>query len=234
MVSVNIYIDDLEERISVARKLIDVTHKNYDSRVEVLNIDSENNPDLDISREARGLVFVLLYASYENLLKTLTRGLLEQANQFAVQFGELKPVFRSFALFSSIQSLRDTSKNSLFEKALPDFISKSSSELTDWEININAFPSNGDSFRFSQITLWCRLFEIENPGKILKRAGQRVDTVVRNRNKIAHGETTPEQVGRDYSEADIRKLIDDWREAWLDFLNEVSRVSASKNYFLMS
>ncbi|WP_178388223.1 MAE_28990/MAE_18760 family HEPN-like nuclease [Actinomyces naeslundii] len=225
MLSVKVYIDDLEERISVAEKLIDVTHKNSNA--------GESDPDLDISREARGLVFVLLYASYENLLKTLTKGLLEYVNQFDVRFGELKPVFRSLALFPAAQSLRDVPEKLLLQKALPEFIDKSSSELTDWVIDINTFPSNGDSFRFSQIELWCRLFKVEDPGKILKRAGQHVNMVVKNRNAIAHGQMTPEQVGRSYSEDEVRGLIDDWRRAWLDFLDEVSRVSTSSDYFLL-
>ena len=62
--------------------------------------------------------------------------------------------------------------------------------------------------RCSQVYLFCDLFELGDPGLILKEIWDRLDTVVVERNDIAHGKATPEEVGRAYSSADVRSLVE--------------------------
>ena len=80
------------------------------------------------------------------------------------------------------------------------------------------FPKDGSQFRMSQLeTLWS-LFGLPAPvlpvGRLIGRVGEMID----NRNRIAHGEDTAEDVGRRYTIAEIRDRVDD-TEALCSHLN---------------
>jgi len=65
----------------------------------------------------------------------------------------------------------------------------------------------------------------------LHRTWATIDSVVSERNGVAHGRKTPEDVGRGYTEKEVRKLIDDWKDDWLDFLGEVEKLAQSRDFF---
>ncbi|MGB3685854.1 MAG: hypothetical protein WA991_08545 [Ornithinimicrobium sp.] len=83
----------------------------------------------------------------------------------------------------------------------------------------------------TQIQLWCDLFVLPHPQRLLHRTWQRIDTVVSERNAIAHGRLTPEAVGRGYTEQEIRALVDDWHQDWTDFLREVEVRASTRDFF---
>jgi hypothetical protein len=85
--------------------------------------------------------------------------------------------------------------------------------------------------RSSQIVLWCKVFDLPHPASILRRTWTAVDTIVVQRNEIAHGGQTADLVGRNYSEAEIRQLISDWRDDWLDFLNIVEQKGSTRDFY---
>jgi hypothetical protein len=184
-----------------------------------------------ISREARGLVLVLLFAAYENLLTTLTRTLLEAALKMRVGNRRLKPGFRAIALASAAQSLKDLSDKKLFSHGLPRIVETADPGGRVCTIDPACFPSDGSFMKRSQVILWCEVFGINNPGSILYRTWSIFDTVVANRNGISHGRLTADQVGRQYSEGEIRKLVSDWREDWLDFLQVVETSASNRDFF---
>ncbi|CAL8978628.1 hypothetical protein CELL_02916 [Cellulomonas sp. T2.31MG-18] len=216
MISVQIHVADLDERIATAMRLIDATH-----------------PDLGsgVSREARGLAVLLLFASYENLLTGLTRTLLEGAVRCGVSNRRLRPGFRMFAIDSAVQSLRNVSEKKVFVSALPDLIRAAGASDRPGSINTNGFPNDGSYFRRSQIVVWCRTFGVPNPEVSLSKIWPQIDSVVNDRNGIAHGRLTPEAVGRNYTELEIRSLISDWRDAWTGFLARVEGLAATRDFF---
>lgn len=217
MINVQFHLDELDDRISAILKLIDATHP-----------DSSSS---GVSRETRGLAIVLLYASYENLLTGLTRTLLEAASRCRVSNKRLRPGFRLFTVDSSVRSLRDVSERKVYASALPQLIAQASSGSVPSTINTNAFPYDGSFFKRSQISLWCSTFEIPNPISLLANIWGEIDTIVADRNGIAHGRLTPDEVGRRYTETDIRTLISDWRSDWSSFLVEVQRLASSRDFF---
>lgn len=218
MISVKVHKDDLDERIAAVTRLIDATH-----------LDASASSG--VSRETRGIAVLLLFAAYENLLTGLTRTLLEGAVRCGVSARRLRPGFRMFALGGAARSLRDVSDKKIFVSALPELIQAAGSSSRPATINTSGFPSDGSYFRRSQIQVWCRTFGVPDPEMTLVQIWQRIDSIVTDRNGIAHGRLTPDAVGRNYTEADIRSLIVDWHQSWTDFLSQVESLASCRDFF---
>ncbi len=215
---------DLQDRIDSATRLIDATHQT--SAAPAAGVAA--NP---ISREARGLVIVLLFAAYENLLRSTTRTLLEAAIRLRVGNRRLRPGLRTFALFSSVQSVRSISEKRLYSDGLPKLILAADPGGRICTIDSDRFPTDGSFMRSSQIVLWCKVFDLPHPASILRRTWTSVDTIVVQRNEIAHGGQTADLVGRNYSEAEIRQLISDWQDDWLNFLDIVEQNGSTRDFY---
>lgn len=218
MITVQLHSDALSERIDVANRLIDETHP----------VGGATGP---ISREARGLAVVLLFAAYENLLTSLTRTLLEGEIRCHVGNGRLRPGFRAFALEAAAKSVRDVSEKKLYSSALPSLVDVAAPGGRRCTLDPSSFPSDGSFMKRSQIQLWCRTFDIPHPARLLHRTWPVIDTVVSERNGVAHGRLTPEDVGRGYSEADMRGLIVNWHDDWKDFLLDVAARAQTRDFY---
>jgi hypothetical protein len=217
VVSLATHQTELDDNVAVAVSLIDETH--LAGRLSV------------ISREARGLAIVLLFAAYENLLKTLTRTLLETAASLRVGNRRLQPGFRAFALAAAVDSVRNISPRKMYVKALPELVRIADPGGRVCTINTSAFPDDGSFMRQSQIKVWCATFNVPAPNRILSRIWTDIDTVVARRNAIAHGKRTPGDVGREYTEAEIRSLIDRWRDDWTNFISTVETLATQRDFF---
>lgn len=213
------YESDLIRRLDCIRRILEATHP------------STLPPTLDISREARGLIILLLFASYESLLTSLCRGLLDFVATLQVGNAHLKKGLRIFASYSLLQSMRDSSESKIWKETgwrLVDTLSASTST-----INSNLFPSDGSYMKSSQVVVFCELFDLGDPARILKEVWSRLDAIVTERNSIAHGKLTPEEVGRNYSRDDIERLITLWQNRWIEFIRHVSTCASSNNFFTM-
>jgi hypothetical protein len=224
MISLQSQKVELQDRIDSATRLIDATH----SASAPASVGVTASP---ISREARGLVIVLLFAAYENLLRSATRSLLEAAVSLRVGNRRLQPGFRAFALYTSAQSVRDISEKRLYSDGLPKLVLAADPGGRTCTIDPNSFPTDGSFMRSSQIALWCKVFALPHPASILRRTWAAVDTIVVQRNGIAHGGLTADLVGRDYTESEIRQLISDWQDDWLDFLDVVEQKGSTRDFY---
>lgn len=223
MINIQLHINDLNERLDSAVRIIDETHPRPNASAP-LSVGP-------ISREARGLTIVLVFASYENLLFSLTRTLLEAATNLHVSNRRLRPGFRAIALVGSVKSVKDSSDKKLFSHGLPRLVGIANQGGRSCTIDTNTFPNDGSFMKTSQIVVWCNLFDIPNPQLILHRTWSVIDTVVSERNGVAHGRLTADQVGRGYSEGEIRQLIENWRMDWTDFLQLVGARASTRDFF---
>jgi len=223
MISVQVHETALQERIDSVIRLIDETHP----------APRPAQPSLPgpISREARGLAIVLLFAAYEHLLTSLTRSLLETAIRLRVSNRRLRPGFRAFAFAGTARSIKDLSEKKLYSHGLPRLVLDADPGGRICTIDPNSFPSDGSFMKTSQITVWCNLFDIPSPHLLLHRTWNTIDAVVSERNGVAHGRLTADEVGRRYTEPELRQLIDDWRDDWLDFLKAVGQRAASRDFY---
>jgi RiboL-PSP-HEPN len=221
MISVTRHIAELNDRMDAAILLMDETH----------SAPSTGRLPGPAAREARGLVIVTLFAAYENLLRSLTRTLLEGAIRCGVSTKRLQPGIMTFALIDSTTAARDRSSKRLYSDSLPAIINAFHADRRSSSIDSNAFPDDGTFMKSTQVQLWCRLFGIAPPASILRRIWASLDAVVAQRNEVAHGARTASEVGRRYTEAEMRDLIDDWRHDWTAFLSLVGIRASTRDFF---
>ncbi|MEU2073961.1 MAE_28990/MAE_18760 family HEPN-like nuclease [Streptomyces sp. NPDC013489] len=212
---------DFRQRIAVVRKLLDATDTSPGAAGSASLID--------ISREARGLSIVLLYAAYENLLKGISRTLLECAVQLNLGNRRLKPNFQLFAVHSRLRALTDVPANQIWKGAGRGVIDALLDKTCS--INANIFPTDGSHMKTPQVATLCEVYGLNHPGPILREVWGRIDTVVTERNSIAHGQRTPEEVGRAYSIAELRNLVDIWERRWCEFLADVEGMASTRDFY---
>lgn len=213
------YRDEFNLRIQTIERILDVADPSAAPTLK-----------LNVSREARGLAILLLFASYENLMTSLCRGLLEKAISLRVGNRRLKSGFKQFAVHHIFKSISESSESKIWRESgrkIIDCIFESKS----CSVDSNLFPIDGSFMKRSQVKLFCEIFELGDPGPILMEIWSRLDTIVVERNNIAHGQMTPEQIGRAYSHADIRKLVTDWKVRWIDFINHVEKTASSRDFY---
>lgn len=206
---------EFTRRIGSVRTLVDSAHPN-----------GERSP---ISRDARGLAVLLLYAAYENLLTSLSRSLIEVANQLRVGNRRLRPGLKVLAAYSHLQSLSDKPATRIWKTAFSVVNLVSDSRLCN--VPPETFPNDGTNFRRSQVGTFCQVFGLGDPAPVLKGAWERLDTIVSERNKIAHGLLSADEVGRTYSLTETRSLVDLWETSWLDFIAWVERSASTRDFF---
>jgi len=186
--------------------------------------------DGSIGREVRGLVIVLMYASYEKLMQDICRGLLEAAKRLRVGNKRLRPGFRLFSIHGYLASISDQNKaDSLAKTGLKLLLE--ASKARECTINPSVFPSDGTFMKRSQVAFICDLFGLGDPGRLLREIWERLDGIVAARNAIAHGSSTPEEVGRRYTPQEMRDLVGIWEERWLSFIDNVTAKANNRDFF---
>ncbi|WP_148360246.1 HEPN domain-containing protein [Acidisphaera rubrifaciens] len=225
MFDVQNYLTEFQRRITSIRRLLNA--------VDPIDVDRSNPaPELtEVSREVRGLAILLLFASYENLLKSLCRGLLERAARLRVGNQRYKIGIRQFAVHKMFQSIVESPNKNTIWITRSDILACASSKSL-CTIDANIFPSDGSFMKRSQVRLIFKIFDLGDPASILKEVWERLDTIVTQRNDIAHGNQTPDEVGRNYTSAEIRILVDKWEEKWLDVINHVRDCASERSFYV--
>ncbi len=219
MFEVEIYLSELSRRIDTIRRIVNAAHP-------------QPPAFSDISREARGVAVLLLFASYENLLTGVCRGLLETAAKLRVGNRRLKTGLRLFAVFGGLQAIASASKVKIWKEGTK--LLEQAALSTTCTVNANLFPEDGSFMKASQVRLFCDLFGLGDPALILQEVWGRLDTIVTQRNSIAHGKHTPEEVGRNYTLSELHDLIDLWEKRWSDFVNHVGQQASARDFFRSS
>lgn len=220
MLSCSTHRDDLRARIASVRTLLDATHQ----------AQPAGNAELNISREARGLAIVLLFAAYENLLTTLARSILDVASRLRVGNRRLKPGLKLIAAYSGLQGLMNSNESAIWKGKGLQLVSLLD-DRKKCTISTNVFPRDGSFMKASQVRAFCTVFGLADPAPILKEVLDKIDTVVSERNRIAHGSETADQIGRQYSIADIQLLVTQWETRWIEFLNWTEAAAASRDFY---
>jgi len=212
---------ELAERLQVVTSILDATHA--DSL-------ADDGPRKDISREARGLCIVLLYAAYENLLVSLCRSILETTIDLGIENKRLKPSLQVFAIYSRLQAVTSAKPTHIWNR-LGSEVVELLTHSTACTISADIFPDDGSHMRRSQVATFCRVFGLTDPGPILREAWERIDSIVSERNGVAHGRLKPGEVGRNYSVQELRQLTEVWLARWTDFLDWVESATSKPGFF---
>lgn len=201
-------------------------------RVDVIrNILSETR-NTAVARETRGMAIVLLYACYERLLKSLVRVVLEDAKGFVQSNHKLSTKFKVFCVHDKLQGLVDASHHrEIWTKDRGIALLNALDDRTACTLSPNVFPDSGDHMKSGQVLKVCSTLELGNPAPVLKEVWSRLDTVVVERNKVAHGAETPDSIGRRYSDLDILQLVALWELRWLEFIEMVEQAVNKPGYY---
>ncbi|WP_125967698.1 HEPN domain-containing protein [Bifidobacterium samirii] len=204
--------NDFHHRMSCIRDLINATHPNADL--------SDESPRISptVQKSVRGLVIVMLFGAYEKTVKSLCQELIETASTFRGKQKNLTMPFRLIGIFNQINALRDQSikRSTIWERTLPDLLGRIEGDAS---LLCNTWPDNGEYMKRSQLKLFCRVFNLSQALQQLGPINDKLDMIVVERNQIAHGELTAEEVGRRYSETEIRSLVDEWETRWTSFFD---------------
>lgn len=228
----DLHISNLEEKIDAIISLYSSAHTITSESIEYImadpNIDISSlniqMSDENLSKQIRGLIIVLLFASYENLIKSLTKSILEAASRCKVSYKRLTPQFQHYAISSNAQGIRNCEKSNLHKEKIPKLVQTINSGVGGWSINPGAFPDDGSFMKKSQIEVWWSSFHLSgDPSTVLGRTWSNLGWVVMSRNKIAHGEDVPENIGKQKSPNDVLSLIRDWEQDWKNFIQTVDQ-----------
>lgn len=161
----------------------------------------------DASRAAKGMLFVQNYAAYEFVVIGVVRALVAGANAKNLQFQILRTELLSMALDPEINSVVDGSKKNPWERRIT--LLRKARSASPVAIGADLFPKDGTHFRPPQLeTIW-NIFGIPGPFVPVPRLIGHIFEMVDTRNRIAHGDDSPEAVGSRFTIADLKKRIDD-------------------------
>jgi hypothetical protein len=211
--------NEFRRRIDTIRRILDVADP-----------VSDDQETVGVARETRGMVVVLLFASYENILKSLCRGILETAISLRVGNRRLRTGFRQFAVHNLLQSVSASKEDAIWKEGGRKLL-ECAFEARSCTINSNVFPTDGTFMKRSQVILLFDLFGLGDPAPILKEVWESIDTIVTQRNAVAHGRMTPEEVGREYTSRTIRDLIDRWEARWLAVVGYIETMASGRDFF---
>lgn len=212
-------------RMDETLRLVDAAHTSQPLVVV------QSSPAASIEREARGLAMVMIFAAYERALRSLTREIIEAANRVRVGVPRLQPPFRAIAAEPRALSLREVGRKKFHSTALPQLVRSLYQSQPPALLNTDFFPDDGSFMKRAQISTWCSFFDVGEAPRLLMRIWHNVDGVVSDRNAIAHGESSPGEIGRRRSEAEVRGLMTDWRDDWRDFIQHVGTLGSSRDFF---
>lgn len=177
--------------------------RTFASHIEAL--ESDGNP---LAATCKGLAFVQLYASYEYTVYGSVQSMLSSIRNDAPEFRALHSQVLSLVLDSHFDAASNTGQRRRWETRIA-LLTEASSSNTTSRISDTTFPSDGSHYRVRQLqTIW-DVFGVSEPVVASQKHKGRIDELVENRNTIAHGRRTADDVGRQYSRMDILYRIDD-------------------------
>jgi hypothetical protein len=183
------------------------------------------------SQVFRGLIFVQMYALYEFTLSSAVRAAIEYVNASGRPCSQIRESVLSLLLAPEWLSAADAAPKRRWQ-VRSDLATAIRSPAVSGAFIDSTFPDDGSHFRTGQIaTIW-HVFGITAPLVPDQRLLQRIDELVENRNAIAHGRMTPEEVGKRYSPAEIAERVDDTESIVTHIISTMETQCTSGGLFL--
>jgi hypothetical protein len=170
--------------------------------------------DQELSQTARGLAFVQIYAIHEYTVETAVEHAAAAVIGHAHKYMDLRPSLLALFLDVEIQSIRDSGPKTQWEKRLV-LLDLATSKQPAAFSRTPSVPADGSHFRHSQIELILKVFGIKKKPTRRRRHLFLIDEIVGHRNAIAHGNSTAAEIGRRYSNEDMRKKVRQMRSVCL-------------------
>jgi hypothetical protein len=179
----------------------------------------------DSAQIAKGIAFVQIYAVYEYTVVSVFRTALDGIMKHRIATTDLTPTLLAIFLDPEIQSVQDSSATSKWQSRFRLFEKVCSKKPAS--VGNTVFPKDGSHFRNTQLRLLFEILGIKRFPVQRRRHLGRIDEVVNNRNSIAHGGETAEDVGRRYSRADILHSIRQMKSVCLLLISAIKKQCAT-------
>lgn len=170
---------------------------------------------------AKGLAFVHMYAVYEFVIIEGFKLTIDSINSRQHDVASLRQSLLAVYLNPELQSLQDCGRRDMWKKRVAIFDKANSSAAAN--VASSTIPHDGSHFRHSQLLLIFQILGINRIPAQRRLHLYRIDEVVDNRNKVAHGREPAEDVGRSYARSDVRHRIGQMKGVcikWITTLDE--------------
>lgn len=168
----------------------------------------------------KGLMFVQIYGAYEFAVRSGVQGLLALIQTDGLSPRMLHMKVLTLVLDAKFKAVAEAGRRRIWDQRLA-LLAETDSAVAIEGLDDTLFPSDGSHYRIDQLqTIW-KLFGITTPVVPQLRLLGRIEELVENRNAIAHGRRTADEVGGRYSTQDIGARIDDIESVALYVLNQL-------------
>ena len=161
----------------------------------------------DQIRVMKGLFFVHLYGALEFAVSQSVRESIEHLNAQNLMFKDLRPELLSLGLNAQCDSLRDVGGSKKWEKRFELFKHVNASLPVSFDDSV--VPTSGRNVDGIELDSVWNAFGLTSTSTPSPSARQRLTTLVRNRNAIAHGDEAPSEVGGRYSVNELGVYLSD-------------------------
>lgn len=185
-------------RTNVTRKLLEL-----DRWVdETLSAEKTNN---DVSSINKGLFFVYIYGIFEDTIREIVVATINEINNNSFKINQC-----SFGLFPLVftneyDALHNVGNDKKWERRWDISNKLINNDIVS--IPTDTFPTDGKNIRIRQLKSIANSFGVNCNVLPRPEVGGYVQTMVNNRNDIAHGNKLPKEVGRGYTINDIKKTV---------------------------
>jgi hypothetical protein len=161
-----------------------------------------------------------LYGVYEYSVKAAVQGVLSLIRRDALSPSDVHQRALTLALRGRFDAVSNVGPLKTWQKRL-ELVSNLESGLPIQSLDDTAFPSDGSHFRAPQLqTIWS-IFGLAGPILPENKLIGRIDELVENRNAIAHGRRTADDVGSGFSLDDMEQRTDDTERISIYLLTEM-------------
>jgi MAE_28990/MAE_18760-like HEPN len=173
------------------------------------------------SLTAKGLVFVQVYAIHEFATRNVVRIAVAAIAAHSHTYASLSSSLLAMFLDAELNSLRDCGQDKIWDRRI-GLLDRATSQ-DPVSAPGTPFPMDGTHFRHSHLNLILKVFGIRRTLTVRRRHLYKIDEVVDNRNFIAHGEKTADEVGQRYSRQDVNDVIRQMKSVCLRLIMLVSQ-----------
>ena len=196
------------------------------AHVRSLEETAKTNKDIvSTATTLKGLFYVNLYGAFEYSVTQSVQVLLQEINKFQLRYLEFEHLVFSVALDPSFNSIADVGPNKKWVKRSELLRRQMSFDVC--ELNDTVFHSSLQNIWYETLQIVFECLGISTAPVPDNRMRHHIDEVVENRNAVAHGRSSPHEIGR-------LKTADELQDSMNAIVGSVNYIVASFERHLLS
>lgn len=181
---------EVSNRLSAAKALCD----------KVSSSPCKDQMEEMYNNTCKGLFFVILYGALEYTLTSVVSATIQVINDENINIDLLKPRLLSLAMDPKCEAIRN-GRNKRWLKQHELFTTFEAPPVFSAETSL--FPAERGNIKYKHICFMWSVFGLNNPVIPEAKYQGLFEPIAENRMKIAHGRTSPQEVGKNYTKNEI-------------------------------